>query len=143
MSYSNMLLTFGYDSVLYDFLRIFVLFREYCDPGYFGYYCIDICPYPYYGKYCDHTCNCSKPHCSHVIGCILGKYNRLAYFHIDTNICWRNNCNLVYQSLASNTSHVTLRIKRHKWYFIFHFYCLQQLILLFLMPQKLNVEIQS
>lgn len=78
-----MLLTFGYDSVLYDFLRIFVLFREYCDPGYFGYYCIDICPYPYYGKYCDHTCNCSKPHCSHVIGCIPGKYNRLAYFHID------------------------------------------------------------
>nr|XP_034317450.1 uncharacterized protein LOC105323885 [Crassostrea gigas] len=42
----------------------------YCGPGYFGLFCGDICPYPYYGKLCDYTCSCSKKYCSHVNGCI-------------------------------------------------------------------------
>lgn len=67
--------------------RIFTNFknlisREYCGPGYFGLFCGDICPYPHYGKYCDYTCTCGKQYCSHVNGCIPGKYNYAFIFFL-------------------------------------------------------------
>lgn len=64
----------------------FVLFSDYCGPGYFGAFCADICPYPYFGKYCDYTCSCDSKYCSPVNGCIPGKYNYYINVYFDVLI---------------------------------------------------------
>ncbi|XP_056014799.1 cell death abnormality protein 1-like isoform X2 [Ostrea edulis] len=41
-----------------------------CRPGYVGFQCDTLCPYPYHGKLCSSTCNCSKYECDPSVGCV-------------------------------------------------------------------------
>lgn len=43
-----------------------------CMPGYTGVNCSFLCPYPYYEKNCQRTCNCSRDLCNVSTGCIVG-----------------------------------------------------------------------
>lgn len=41
-----------------------------CEAGTIGSQCEIVCPYPWYGKQCLSTCNCSEDQCNPAEGCI-------------------------------------------------------------------------
>lgn len=61
------------------FIQLFFFHFIGCRPGYNGVNCSQLCPYPYYGVYCQRKCNCSKTLCDVFIGCIRiveGEYKK-------------------------------------------------------------------
>ena len=42
-----------------------------CPAGFLGDNCSISCPYPSYGKLCNHMCGCAKSSCHHVYGCSI------------------------------------------------------------------------
>lgn len=128
--------------------RIFVLFRNYCSPGYFGLFCADFCPYPFYGKYCDYKCTCSKQRCSHVDGCIPSNYNYTNFILILVVQLFArvNSHSLIYLSLATSTLYVNIKNryftqKETQIYYIYIYVkCLQWLIWPFLCFKNMNVK---
>lgn len=106
------------------------------------YFCVDVCPYPYYGIYCNYMCSCSKKYCSHVKGCIPGKYNH--HFNL---IFWCNCNTIILREWTVATSFtclkrqsVTLHITHEKTKNFQH-RCLQWLVWpFFIQFQNLKVK---
>ncbi|XP_061169152.1 platelet endothelial aggregation receptor 1-like [Saccostrea echinata] len=42
-----------------------------CNPGYFGFNCTEMCPFPVYGIRCERRCKCSVEDCSPATGCSI------------------------------------------------------------------------